>query len=248
MVDYPCFPPGLWRRIRLQPAPGWIGGALEDDMHCFVLRLDHDGTRIARVAGHAVRHPWSACAGSPAHLAQGFTGRALAEVAAQDPSQHCTHLYDLAILCAAHVRDSQPSQFDMQVADRAEGRTTATIAVDGEEALRWPLEGTQIAGDGPMAGRDLRQLSRWKGEYTPREAELATLLRRAIFVAGVRAYTPPPGTMVATDSPGRMGVCFNYQLPQAETSVRNPDWHTDFSLSGRQPLENFDPGAWESMA
>ena len=135
----------------------------------------------------------------------------------------------------------------MTVADRVEGRTTAIIAVNDDEALRWPLDGLMIAGDGAMAGRDLRQLSRWKEALPAREAELATLLRRAVFVSGARAYTPPAGTMFATDTPGRMGVCFNYQLPQAQSSTRSPDWHTDFSMSGREPLETFDPAALERL-
>lgn len=254
MSDYPLFPPGFWRRIRLYPGPysstgaGWIGGALEDDMHHFRLRLDHDGTRITRAAGAALRHPWSGCSGAPAHLAQRFIGRTLAEVAAEDPTQHCTHLFDLAILCAAHVNDRRPSCFDMTVADRVTGRTTAIIVVDGEEALHLPLEGTIVGGDGIMAGRDLRQLSRWKDDYSAREVELVTLLRRAIFVSGVRGFKMPEDTLHAINSPGRMGVCFNYQLPQAETSTRSPDWHTDFSLSGRVPLEVLDPAHWECMA
>ena len=45
-----------------------------------------------------------------------------------------------------------------------------------------------------------------------------------------------------------MGVCFNYQLPQAETSRRRPNWHRDFSESGQEPLEGLDPAAeFENM-
>ena len=165
VADFPTFPPGFWRRIRIVPgvsASGqrWIGGALEDDMHCFHMRMEHDGTRIMALAARALRHPWSACSASPAHLAERLSGRALAELAAEDPAQHCTHLHDLAILLAAHADDRAETRFDMTVADRVEGRTTATISVDGAAALAWPLEGLVIAGgmagEGPMAGRDLR--------------------------------------------------------------------------------------------
>jgi hypothetical protein len=159
-------------------------------------------------------------------------------VARRDPFQHCTHLFDLAILTAAHADDTAPVRFDMRIADRVGGRTTATLEVDGAEKLRWQLDGTSIAG----AGRDLLRLSKWKHELPPHEAEWATALRRAIYVSGVRQYVPPPGNPAAAQSPERMGVCFNYQLPQAETSRRTPGWHRDFSQSGYQPLEGFDPG------
>lgn len=238
-TPFPTYPTGFHRRIAVHPAQGWIGGALEDDMHHFLLRLDHDGARVTGVAARALRHPWTGCAGAPGHIAASLAGKPLAEIAAQDPSAFCTHLIDLAVLLAAHAGDTAPTLFAMTVADRVEGRSTAVLTQDGAERLTWRLEGTVLCPPGAHAGCDLRQLSRWKHDLAPAEAEHATLLRRAVFVSGARAYSPPPGTLTATDSPGRMGVCFNYQLPQAETSTRNPDWHTDFSESERVPLHGF---------
>lgn len=241
-LAFPTYPSGLHRRIVLQPGPrtgsgGWIGGALEDDMHRFHIRLDHAEGHVTRVAARAVRHPWSACPGATQFIARELTGLPLAEVGARDPAQHCTHLYDLAILAAAHAGDTAPTRFDMTVADRVEGRTTATLCENGGEKLRWQLDGTAIAG----SDRDLRRLSQWKRELSPPEAEWATLLRRAVFVSGARAYTAPSLEQTAALNQGRMGVCFNYQLPQAETSTRTPNWHRDFSQSGHEPLEGLDP-------
>lgn len=244
---FPAWPPGFFRRIVLHPGQGWIGGALEDDMHSFRLRLNHDGARITGASARAVRHPWTGCAGAPDHIVRELSGKRLAEVAAQDPSQFCTHLIDLAILLAAHASDPQPHCFDMTVADRREGRTTAILVADGSERLRWLLEGTAICAPGRHAGLDLRGLTKWKQGLAPQEAEDAALLRRAVFVSGVRAYQPPPGETTAAQSPGRMGVCFNYQLPQAETSTRRPGWHTDFSAPGRGPLKGFDPAELETL-
>jgi hypothetical protein len=236
---YPAFPPGFHRRIVLQPGPGWIGGALEDDMHRFHIRLDHAGGRITAVSAKAVRHPWSACPGATGFMAKELTGELLADVGRRDPAQHCTHLYDLSILAAAHTGDTAPTRYDMLVADRIEGRTTATLAENGEEKLHWQLDGTTIAG----SGQDLRQLSKWKRELPPREAEWATVLRRAVFVSGARQYRAPSLEQTAAMNEGRMGVCFNYQLPQAEGSTRTPNWHRDFSESGREPLEGLDAQA-----
>lgn len=234
---FPTFPPGLWRRIVLQPGDGWIGGALEDDMHRFHIRLDHAGGRVTAVAAKAVRHPWSACPGATDFIVKELTGELLADVGRRDPAQHCTHLYDLAILAAAHAGDTEPTRFDMTVADRVEGRTTATLAQDGVERLRWQLDDTAIAG----TDRDLRQLSRWKREVPAHEAEWATLLRRAVFVSGARQYIAPSLEQTAAMNAGRMGVCYNYQMPQAEGSTRTPNWHKDFSASGLEPLQGLDP-------
>lgn len=237
---YPLFPPGLWRRIVLYPGAGWIGGALEDDMHHFHIRLDHAHGRITAVHARAVRHPWTACSGAAPHIAAELEGELLADVAARDPSLQCTHLFDLAVVTAAHAGDTRPTVFDMQVADRVDGRTTATLSQDGTERLCWQLDGTIIDGPERFAGRDIKRVSKWRSEYPPEEAEWATLLRRAIFIAPGRIYEPPFGQRAAEMGPMRMGVCYNYKLPQAEESTPIFD-RRDFSMSGKQPLGEVDP-------
>ncbi len=141
---------------------------------------------------------------------------------------------------AAHVDDSGPTRFDLKVADRAHERTTATLQENGSELLRWQLDGTAISGTGAHAGLDLKQLSKWKQDLPPRDAERATMLRRAVFVSGARQFNPPPGLRAADQGSQRMGVCYNYQLPQAETSTRTPDWLSDFTAPGSEPLVGFD--------
>lgn len=235
-TDYPRWPTGLWRRVVIQPGDGWIGGALEDDVHRFHLRIDHAGGRIAGVRAAALRHPWTACPGATGHLAHELTGALLADVAARDPSQHCTHLFDLAVVLAAHVDDTAPSTIDMRVADPVDGRRTAILAEDGAQRLLWRLDGTRIVDE----DRDLRQLSQWKHELAPRDAERATMLRRAVFVSGVRQYTAPANLTAAEPGSARLGVCYNYQLPQAATSTRTPNWLTDWSTGAGEPLAGFD--------
>ena len=140
---------------------------------------------------------------------------------------------------AAHAHDSTPTRFDLKVADRVDERTTATLEENGSELLRWQLDGTAISGSGPFAGRDLKQLSKWKQDLPPRDAERVTMLRRAVFVSGARQFNPPPGLRAADQGSQRMGVCFNYQLPQAEQSIRMEGWRSDFSDRG-EPLAGFD--------
>jgi len=244
-TSFPTFPPGLWRRIVLQPGPGWIGGALEDDMHSFRIRLDHKDGRI--IAAHAtpVRTPWTGCTGATGHIEKELTGELLADVAARDPTQQCTHLFDLAVLCAAHADDTEPTTFDMKVADRTGaremggGRTSATLSVNGVEKMHWQVDGTMIVGPERFAGRDMKRLSKWKQEFPADEAEWATVLRRAIFVAPARVYDAPRDQK-ASEMAWRMGVCFNYQMPQAAESDPLFD-RRDFSMSGREPLEGLEP-------
>jgi hypothetical protein len=242
---FPAWPPGLWRRIVLQPGRnghlGWIGGALEDDMHRFHMRFDHTDGRITAVKAEALRHPWSACPAAAPHIAGELTGELFADVANRDPAQHCTHLYDLAVIMAAHANDAEPTRFDMRVADRADDRTTAVLERTGTERLRWQLDGTAITG-GTFAGRDLRQLSTWKRDLPPDEVELATILRRAVFVSGGRQFIPA-SDRASDQGSYRLGVCFNYQPEQAAHSVRTKDWRTDFSASSAEPLAGFDPAS-----
>ena len=242
MMSDTCFPvylPGLWRRIVLQPGQGWIGCALEDDIHRFHLRMDHKDGRITSVAAKAVRHPWTGCVGAAPHLVKSLTGELLSDVAALDATQQCTHLFDLAILCAAHANDTRPTRFDMRVADRVDERTTATLEQDGIERLRWQLEGTIISGPEEFAGKDVKRVSRWKSEFAPDVAEWSVLLRRTIFISGARDFEIPHGIHASEMGPTRMGVCFNYQLPQAEES--SPLYRLrDFSMSRHEPLEGFD--------
>jgi hypothetical protein len=236
LTPFPEWPTGLWRRVIIQPGAGWIGGALEDDVHCFHMRFDHENGRIVRARAAALRHPWTACPGAAPHIAGELTGALLSEVAARDPSQHCTHLFDLAVVLAAHADDTEPTTIDMRVADRIDERTTATMTENGAEVMRWRLVGTELHGE----GRDLRQLSQWKRELSTRDAERATMLRRAVFVSGVRQYTAPAELTAAEPGSQRMGVCYNYQLPQAETSTRTPNWLTDWSAGAGEPLAGLD--------
>ncbi|MCB2058983.1 MAG: hypothetical protein R3E09_11235 [Novosphingobium sp.] len=246
--EYPIWPPGLWRRIVLRPNPGWIGAALEDDMHCFHLRIDHADGIVTKVAARGVRTPWTACTGAPDFIAKSLTGEPLSEVANRDPAQQCTHLFDLAILAAAHAQDTQATTFDMRVADRVDGRTTATLEKNGEERLRWQLNETMIEGPDRFAGLDIKRVSKWKHGFPADVAEWSTLLRRAIFISGARIYEPQMDKRAVEMGPGRMGVCFNYQLPQAEESIPIFD-RREFSMTPHEPLEGLDPEAvFEAMA
>jgi hypothetical protein len=120
--------PGFWRRIKLQPAGGLMRAGLEDDFHRFLLQLTHTDGTITGLETRAERYPWSACPDAGNFLAEQAIGKSLAVVASLDPHSHCTHLFELLVLCAGHAVDSQPIQFDIRVPDRQHNRTCATLS------------------------------------------------------------------------------------------------------------------------
>jgi hypothetical protein len=236
---YPQFPPGFWRRIVLHPADGWIGGAIEDDMHHFRIRFDHADGEIVAARASAVRHPWTGCGGAPGHIVERLTGERLSEVAQRDPMEHCTHLFDLAVLMAAHAHDSVPIRFDMQVGDRADERTQATLARNGVELLRLSLDDTVIAAPETYAGLDLRKVSKWKHDLDGETAELMTILRRAVYVSGARRYKMRAGLEGPKSPLAVHAPCYNYRSPVVETTRSLYDGR-DFSTGEAEPLQDLD--------
>ncbi len=235
----PQFPPGFRRRVVLHPGEGWIAGAIEDDMHHFRLRFEHAQGVILAAQGSAVRHPWTGCGGAPGHIVERLTGEALADVALRDPMEHCTHMFDLAVLMAAHAHDTAPSQYDMRVADRVEGRTTATLDFNGKERMRLQLEGTVIATPEPFVGLDLRRVSQWKHEFDAETAELAVIMRRAVYVSSARGYKMRVGVKGPQSPLAKHAPCYNYRSPVVETT-RSLYEVRDFSTGDVEPLQDLD--------
>jgi hypothetical protein len=234
---------GFWRRIKLHPAHGVVSVGLEDDYHRFLLKLCHADGVITAVDTHAERFPWSTCADAGAFLTQQAVGLSMDTVARLDPRSHCTHLFDLLILCAAHAGDAEPTQFDMRVDDRVGEQTAATLSENGTVVLRWDINGTLIESPDGWAGRDLRHLSSWKTELPAVDVERALLLRRAVYVSGGRRMTDQlvRAERASDRGPSRLGVCFTYQMPRVLDAFASPDWVRDFSGSQAQPLQFFDP-------
>jgi hypothetical protein len=240
--------PGFWRRIQLHPAPGRISAGLEDDFHRFLLQVTHADGVITQIETRGERIPWSTCADAGAFLAEQVIGQPLMIVAGLDAHVHCTHLFELLVLCAAHANDSSPTQFDLHVPDRQQGRTCATLRENGCNVLSWQLDGTQIEGPGEWAGRDLRQLSQWKSSLSAADAERAMLLRRVVHISGGRNSQSLNVERASDRGPLRMGACFTYQMPRALDALRTPDWVRDFSQPGAEPLSGFDPDLFNAAS
>jgi hypothetical protein len=228
----------------LHPGCGVISAGLEDDFHHFEIHLAFDDGSITAIAADAMRFPWSTCGGAGDFLAKALVGRSLSAIAALDAFTHCTHLYDLAGLAAAHAEDAEPCQFDMFVTDRRDESCSATLKRDGADVLDWSLHGTVIETPENWAGIDLRQLSSLRGQLPPHLVEAAFILRRAIFVSGGR--TTPAAHSIQRPSdlgPQRQGVCYTYQSKRSGIASRTPHWWRDFSGAPDTLLQSFRPRA-----
>ena len=235
-------PPGYRRRILITPGESTVTAALEDDMHCMVVRLDHDGARITAIHPHTERAPWSVCQHAGQTLLETFLGLPLdAATAPKAKWTNCTHLYDLAALAAAHGRDPGPFAYDIAVDDVVDGAATSSAAycsvhANGALVHRWRVEGMTVLSPAAIAGVELTRLRDWIATLGPAEAEAARILQWASMVAHGRQMTDwdsfQPEAMPAN--------CFAVQPGQPRDHIRRIGLRHDFSHGGIAPLDHFD--------
>ena len=225
------------RRIRLCSTRGGVVADLEDDFHRFRVMLEHDGHRLTRVRGEARRYPWSACPGATeplkalAGMALSPDCRAVADHA--DPRTNCTHLFDLAGLAAAHAAAGRSRrQYDVEVPDRKEGRTSPRLQRDGAPRLAWELDDHEIREPAPFAGRSLsgRAFLEWaRAELSEDLAEAACVLRRASYIAIGRSTPLDRIRQAKVFLPRIQGSCHTFTPGIAETATRVVGSTLDFS-------------------
>src|ERR1700757_3901660 len=154
--------PGFWRRIELNPLPSVLTAGIEDDAHRFLMRINLRDGVVCDVEVRGERIPYTTCGDAGQFLRAALVGLPLHAVTALDAHSHCTHILDLAVLCARHAGDAAPTRFDLRVTDPEDGGKRATLYKNGERTLRWEVSNTLILGPGIFAGRDLRKFSTWK--------------------------------------------------------------------------------------
>ncbi|HEX7857549.1 MAG TPA: hypothetical protein VF503_28045 [Sphingobium sp.] len=232
---------GFHRRIRISPYPDRVVVGLEDNLHFFAMELAHSDGEISDLRMRMERYPWNICAGASAFLRQGLVGRKLDELPQIDISQHCTHLFELAVLCAAHTDDQSPVQYDLHVDDWVANRTAVRLLIDNRLVLDLKVHGTIVETPGEWFGRDVFQLSQSLQEGDAANREKAMLVARAIYVSLGRAA--PMVDRAVERGPRILGVCYSYQPARVEEAARVPHSRREFSEPSRQPLEDFDPQA-----
>lgn len=225
-VGYRAGPATYRRRIEIVPGEGVVDAAMEDYIHHFRVRLDHDGTTISRAEATGVRVPWSTCpvgaAGLAALAGTTLTDAVLADRWIDDRASQCVHAVDLGALAAAHALDARPLAYEIRVDMISFAERRAVLWRDGEELLDWPLQGQTVVGEGPSAGMglDRRSFSTWLERKVAAEDHEATfVLRRACNIALGRLLDLDAFT-VAGEVHEADGSCHTYRVGVPEQAVR----------------------------
>jgi hypothetical protein len=193
--------PGVFRRsIALESSGGEVRGELADDFHHFAVRVVHDGERATRVEGEDVRVPWTTCPGAVEPLRRmvgaPVSDRVLEVFKHTRPREQCTHLHDLACLALTHAaRGEGRRRYDVAVPERVGGATEAVLRFDGEDLLRWGLQGNRVQRstpdvfDGlPLAISPFLDFLLDELRDRPALVEAAWILQRAVFIGGGRRH------------------------------------------------------------
>jgi hypothetical protein len=237
------------RRILVIASDGAVTGELEDDFHHFRATLEHDGQRVTRATGEALRVPWTTCPGAvrPIALLEGLPLTESLRAAAKhtNPRAQCTHLFDSACLAvafvAAHPGSRGERTYDAAVPDRIGGRTSPTLAIDGREVLRWEVDGNQIAAPLLFAGQALTGggFGRWvEGTLPPPEAVHAIVLQKALFIAAGRRYVFDEIDRAAQFGEAVGGACHTFSPEFEPLALRVYGSVRDFTDAPDTPLAN----------
>lgn len=210
-----------------------VVGWLEDDYHHFGITLVHDGIHITDVRVAEPRHPWTACPGAAAPLAE-LVGKPLFSRCSEvghhiDMRRQCTHLFDLAGLLVAHAYHRRNHHRYHAVVSRGDatdphapkGWVRGRLSRDEQPVLEWDvdLDNGAILQPASAVGKSIdRGFREWIETMDETRAEHAFVLRRGIFVSRGRKITLTE-PHVANDM-GMAAVCHNHQPEQRMTSVR----------------------------
>jgi hypothetical protein len=231
------FPFGSYRRrIRLVATSRTVVEAgMEDDLHYFIVHLEHDGERVRQVTATSVRQPWSTCheAADPLHALEGMllAPSCLAVGTHADATHHCTHMFDLAGLAVAHARRVRDGgavrrQYDVAMpyaplADAAQAPRDLTLHRDGVPVLTFTVGGLKVVGPEPYAAADARGgFFRWaEATFPPDGAEAAIVLKRASLIGLSRGLDLDRYANLA-EMPGVAPVCWSQQPERAPVAFR----------------------------
>ena len=236
-ADRDHFPFGSYRRrIRLvATSPTVVDAGMEDDLHYFTVRLEHDGEHVRRVTAEAVRQPWSTCheAAEPLHVIEGMalSASCLAAGARTDATHHCTHMFDLSGLAVAHAwrvaaGGAARRQYDMSMPyvpleESARRPRAITLLRDGDAVLTYTVAGLKVVGPEPFAAADTRDgFFRWaETNFAPDDAEAAIVLKRASLIGLSRGLDLDRYETIA-EMPGVAPVCWTQQPERAPVAFR----------------------------
>jgi Protein of unknown function (DUF2889) len=226
--------PGFRRRFRITPRAGFVRSEVEDDYHHMAVEVQHDGETAKAVDPVMVRAPWTTCPGAVAKLRETFVGIALKAFAGRgEKRENCTHLYDLAILAAAHADDPEVLVYDILVSDAVDGRRGVELRKNGEAVLGWVDSGRTLIEPAELAGVPLDKLRPWIESLDPALREFARVLQWGAMVANGRRRP------IANQSDARrlgVGMCYTFQEQRIDSAKRTGAIR-DFSDGTTAPLD-----------
>ncbi|MFO1012157.1 MAG: hypothetical protein U1E50_00155 [Caulobacteraceae bacterium] len=242
----------LHRRVeiatrQLEEGASEARACVEDDFHHFRLWARARFGQVVNIKTWALRNPTNLCPAAGERVSD-LIAMPLNEASAAvneraDARQQCTHQFDLAGLAIAALARKIPRRtYKAAIPDRIDGATTATLWRDGEEILKWAIDGNNITGPDPYSGISLGGGFTGFARNLPTldEAEASLVLRRAVFITTGRREnhpdrpvvmpTPIPGAASAAAQPrtGPMGGCWVWQPERAPITIGN-DNKQDFT-------------------
>lgn len=225
--------PGFTRRFRITPQPGTVCAEVEDDFHHMRVTIAHDGVVAEKVKAGLLRAPWTTCPGAMAKCEQTFTQVALKEFSARrDKAYNCTHLYDLALLAAAHAHEDAALDYAVFVTDPVDGKRHARLSRNGELVLQWWDRDYQIVEPAALAGTKLMDLRAWIDAQDAPQREAARILQWASLIAHGRTIPLEQQNDASRMPPN----CHTFQPEQAAKAKRT-GISRDFSSGNIRPLE-----------
>jgi hypothetical protein len=237
--------------------PGVVVGWLEDHFHHFGVTIEHDGAHVRDIRTASPRYPWATCPGTIGPL-RALIGKPLIRRASElgsliDMRRQCTHVFDLTSLVMVQAATRRPDRvYEAIVDDRPVVRNPAaraanemnnygagsvSLKLDGHIAMEWQLDDRSITGPAPYGGHSLEAGFRaWTEAMPEEEAEYATIMRRAILVAGGR-YADFGLYRSAADQ-NMPPVCYAYQPERVAEGLRVPDSIRNYERSSATMLSH----------
>lgn len=229
--------PGFRRRFRITPIPGHVVGEVEDDYHRMTVSIEHDNVVANSVKADLIRAPWTTCPGAVEKCEHTFTGIALNDFSGRRAAKasNCTHLYDLALLAAAHALDAVPLVYDIAVSDPVDGRRCAQIKRNGERVLAWSDSNFRIVEPASLAGMPINDTRPWLDSLAPDQREPARLLSWGSVIAHGRTIPMEQQSDASRMPPS----CYTFQ-PERAVRARRIGEIRDFSDGTALPLDDLE--------
>ncbi len=213
------------RRIELRPSEGSVAAAMEDYVHHFAIRLDHDGRAVTGVEVVPQRVPWATCPQGAAGLHH-LVGVPLDEVADLDRwmggrAAQCVHTVDLAVLAAAAALRGADRTYEVWLHGVGHDEMAATLVRDDVDWATWRTVGLGVVDEGRFAGLTLDRapFSAWiEANLDTDDREAAFVLRRGLIIGLSRAVVHDAWLRPDDARPADRS-CFTYAPPQVHEAT-----------------------------